>query len=822
MAAEPRRRATAAAGLAAALFAALSIMPLPTFAEGARTIEPGDLDLITPPVRNGYSQGSLYFVVIDRIANGDPANDQGGIAGGPLSHGLEPTRAAYYHGGDLAGLESKLDYIEGLGVTAICVGPPLANKPVQGDGTLDGSSAGYHGEWPVNFGQIDPHFGSNTEMVDFIVAAQAIGLKVYFDIVVNHTADIIDYSGGDLGYRDKAAFPYRDAAGTVFDDRDYIGPGTFPALAVDVSFPYLPTFGLPGQESAKSPAWLNNRTLYHNRGASTPAGEGALYGDLDGCDDLFTEHPDAVAGMVAIYQGLITAFGIDGVRILDVDHVNDEFWAAFVPAIRAHAASQGKPDFAVIGEVSAADPGTASRFMTSTAMPALADRGFAAAVRQFVGGTGGGEVLRDLFLADDLYTDANGNAHDLITLVSDDDLGRVGWGIDQARPGAPDSERYARARLAHALRIFSRGTPLLTYGDEQGFVGDGGGADAHQDMFPSQVASYNDDVLIASGSTTADDNFDATHPLYQVIADMNWIRSQFPGLRSGAHAHCASDAAPGLYAFSRIDRGERVEYVVVANNATGPAGATVPTVSPSTAFVDVYPGTSPTIVSDSGGQLGVSLAGLGFAVYRAQSPIPASPGAPGITISVTTAGTSADDRLEVLADLDRTMFAEVTFAVSVGGGPFTVIGADDAAPYRVYYDANVHPAGTSLSFKAIVDDRNGHADGASVTFVTGATSAADQASGPARVVLHPAVPNPFNPETVLSFSLPVPGHARLRVFDVRGHLVRTLLDEPSRAGRHSVVWNGRDDQARPLASGVYFYRIETGTFAATERMVLLK
>ncbi|MBK7671268.1 MAG: alpha-amylase [bacterium] len=817
MAAELQSRAAAVA-----LFAALSLLPLPALAEGARTIEPGDLGLITPPVRNGYSQGSIYHVMVDRFANGDPSNDQGGIAGGPLSHGFEPTRAAYHHGGDLLGLTSKLDYIDGLGVTAICVSPPLTHQAVQGNGTLGGSSAGYHGGWPVNFGQIDPHFGSNSEMVAFIDAAHASGLKVYFDVVVNHTADIIDYAGGGLGYRDKASFPYRNAAGTVFDDRDYIGLGTFPALAVDVSFPYQPTFGLPGDATAKSPAWLNNRTLYHNRGASTLAGESARYGDLAGCDDLFTEHPDVVAGLITVCQGLITTFGIDGVRLLDADRVNDEFWTAFVPAVRAHAASLGKADFAVIGAVSAADPGAASRFVTSVAMPALVDRGFETAVRQFAGGAGGGDVLRDLFLADDLYTDANGNAHDLITLISDDDLGRVGWSIDQARPGAPDSERYARARLAHALRIFSRGVPLLTYGDEQGFVGDGGGADAHQDMFPSQVASYNNDVLIASGSTTADDNFDATHPLYSDIGDMNQIRSLYPGLRSGAHTHRASGAAAGLYAFSRIDRGERVEYVVVANNATGPAGATVPTVSPSTTFANVYPGASPTIVSDGAGQLSVTLAGLGFAVYRAQSAIPASPAAPGITISASTAGAPADGRLAVRAELSRTMFAEVTFAVSVGGGPFTVIGTDDAAPYRVYYDASVHPTGTSLRFKAIVDDRNGHADGASVTVLTGTTSAVDQAPSPARVVLHLAVPNPFNPETTLSFSLPVPGHARLRIFDVRGHLVRNLLDEPREAGRHSVVWDGRDDQARPLTSGVYFGRIEAGAFAATERMVLLK
>lgn len=61
---------------------------------------------------------------------------------------------------------------------------------------------------------------------------------------------------------------------------------------------------------------------------------------------------------------------------------------------------------------------------------------------------------------------------------------------------------------------FARGVPVTYYGDEQGFTGDGGDKDARQDMFPSQVPSYNDDDLIGTDKTTADDNFDPSHPLY--------------------------------------------------------------------------------------------------------------------------------------------------------------------------------------------------------------------------------------------------------------------------------------------------------------------
>ena len=93
----------------------------------------------------------------------------------------------------------------------------------------------------------------------------------------------------------KAAAPYKDASGTVFDDRDYAGKDTFPALDPTVSFPHPPVIPA-GEETVKSPAWLNDVTLYHNRGDSTFSGENSLYGDFSGLDDLFTENSRSCAG----------------------------------------------------------------------------------------------------------------------------------------------------------------------------------------------------------------------------------------------------------------------------------------------------------------------------------------------------------------------------------------------------------------------------------------------------------------------------------------------------------------------------------------------
>jgi beta-glucanase (GH16 family) len=96
------------------------------------------------------------------------------------------------------------------------------------------------------------------------------------------------------------------------------------------------------------------------------------------------------------------------------------------------------------------------------------------------------------------------------------------------------------------------------------------------------------------------------------------------------------------------------------------------------------------------------------------------------------------------------------------------------------------------------------------------------AGGPA-VQLHPNYPNPFNPSTTLAFELAEPRTVNLGIYDVSGRLVRQLLvAESSRAGRHEVVWNGRDDAGRVAPTGAYFYRLQAGDFNESRRMVLIK
>ena len=83
-------------------------------------------------------------------------------------------------------------------------------------------------------------------------------------------------------------------------------------------------------------------------------------------------------------------------------------------------------------------------------------------------------------------------------------------------------------------------------------------------------------------------------------------------------------------------------------------------------------------------------------------------------------------------------------------------------------------------------------------------------------------PNPFNPETTISFSLANESHVKLEIFNIRGALVKTLLNESINEGVHTRVWNGLDTHGNTVASGIYFYRLSTDSFQSARRMILIK
>jgi len=108
-----------------------------------------------------------------------------------------------------------------------------------------------------------------------------------------------------------------------------------------------------------------------------------------------------------------------------------------------------------------------------------------------------------------------------------------------------------------------------------------------------------------------------------------------------------------------------------------------------------------------------------------------------------------------------------------------------------------------------------------ITIVQGVQTSIDS-SLPLVFTLHPPVPNPFNSSTTIEFVVPFAEHVSLNVYDLAGHVVHTLVDGDQPAGKHAVVWDGCNASGRPVASGIYVYRLAAGTFSETRRMVLVK
>ncbi|MFG3138265.1 pullulanase-type alpha-1,6-glucosidase [Streptomyces sp. NPDC048211] len=706
-------RSTLRRGAVAALCTALlPLVPAASASAAPRPPSPpSDAQLAAQPARQDLTREQFYFVMPDRFANGDTGNDRGGLTGSRLETGYDPTDKGFYQGGDLKGMTSRLDYIKGLGTTAIWLAPIFKNRPVQGAGK--DASAGYHGYWITDFTQVDPHFGTNADLTKLIEQAHRKGMKVFFDVITNHTADTVDYAEKTYGYKPKGAYPYLDRNGRPFDDAAGM------AKTDADSFPYKPV-----TTGGKTPSWLNDPTMYHNRGDSTYAGESTTYGDFSGLDDLWTERPEVVSGMEKIYEKWVRDFDIDGFRIDTVKHVDLDFWTQWATALDAYAARHGRKDFFMFGEVYSADTAITSPYVTRGRLDATLDFPFQEAARQYASQGAPASKLAAVFGDDYRYTTDKANAYEQVTFLGNHDMGRIGTFLKQDNPKADDAELVKRAELANELMFLSRGNPVVYYGDEQGFTGAGGDKDARQTMFASKTADYLDDDELGTDRTHASDAYDTSHPLYRSIAALSELTAKNPALRDGVQTERYAEGS--VYAFSRTDPERGNEYVVATNNGTAAKTVELSTESAGMDFRTLYGG-SGTVRSGADKKITVTVPALSSIVLRAAKTLTTHAAEPSVTLKAPAAG--ATGTVELTADVDGGSLNRVVFAAQTGNGRWTTLGTADHAPYKVTQTiADATAAGTPLRYKAVVVDRTGR------TASTVAASTAGQAPAPAKPV----------------------------------------------------------------------------------------
>jgi glycosidase len=234
----------------------------------------------------------------------------------------------------------------------------------------------------------------------------------------------------------------------------------------------------------------------------------------------------------------------------------------------------------------------------------------------------GTTVLARLYQDDGLYEGGAAAALRLPTFTGNHDFGRLAWIIEDAKPGIKREELAQRVMLGNAMLFLLRGVPVVYYGDEQGFIGHGIDQASRQDMFPSQVASYNDQKLLGTNDTTAVPNFNIRHRFYEQIAGLAKLRQQLPGLRNGRQLVRAQVREPGLFAVSRFGVDGR-EILIAFNTSTAPLVAQVEVASTTLSF-ETRLGECAARVS-APGSVQVKLPPLGYALCLGNTPAKPAP-----------------------------------------------------------------------------------------------------------------------------------------------------------------------------------------------------
>ena len=140
-----------------------------------------------------------------------------------------------------------------------------------------------------------------------------------------------------------------------------------------------------------------------------------------------------------------------------------------------------------------------------------------------------------------------------------------------------------------------------------------------------------------------------------------------------------------------------------------------------------------------------------------------------------------------------------------------VVGVDGLHPLTVEFEATqTTHASLRKMIEAVAGDFSPHAVAVSVKVI------------PQTFALSGNYPNPFNPETTISYDLPRESAVSLKIYNAQGQTIRTLVQQSQTVGTYRVAWDGRDERGRAVGSGLYFYRLQAGDFRATQRMMLLK
>jgi glycosidase len=559
----------------------------------------------------------IYQLMTDRFANGDLGND----------YNVDLASPGKYHGGDFAGIEAKIPYLQALGVTTLWISPVVKNVEE------DAGFASYHGYWTQDFGAVNPHFGDMASLRHMVDAAHAAGLKVILDIVTNHVGQLFYYDINGNGEPDERVYTVGDdycdsactgtacpAAGTCTPQGGYCTDSAqccgghclvWQATHVSEWDPDWDPRGIMGRTATGEygpapihflwmpeinrvppmPVEFQNPDWYHRHGRVVdPSGwsdpDQVERGDFPGgLKDLFTEKQEVRDALFNAYAKWIDNADFDGFRIDTVKHVEHGFWQDFCPRMRDHAKALGKTSFFMFGEVFDGDDQKIGSYSFNDELDTL----FNFAQKFTIDG-----VFKSGAPTRNLEDNLKARRRDF----SDEPSKGIGLNAQQSIVNFLDNHDTPRflydgsqqaLHSALAYVFFEEGIPDVFYGTEQGLHGGNDPA--------------NREDLSKSGYPT-------DTPTFKWIANLAKLRQTYHALRRGEMSfvwvtdHTGDEEDAGMVAFERADDSQTVLVVINVSDThvsvTSDGSTDLKTsIAPGTNLVDVM-GTKTFTVSSDG------------------------------------------------------------------------------------------------------------------------------------------------------------------------------------------------------------------------------
>ena len=557
----------------------------------------------------------VYFVMTDRFDDGNPGNNDQGVGE------YRPQDGRFYSGGDFAGLMRRLDYIQGLGATALWITPPVLNQWRDGQGT------GYHGYWASHLKEVDPHLGTLNDYRCLAQALHARGMHLIQDVVPNHMGNFFGYAEG-AWRRDDPAAGWQPHAGSA--------PHTRPLQApFDQNDPRDPI-----QRAAGVYHWTPAIRNYADL-------EQELNWQMSGLDDLNTENPAVRRALRDSYGFWLREVGVDALRVDTAFYMPPTFFEDWLhssdpqaPGLLRVAQQMGRHDLLVFGEAFGIDkPGETRQmrrihaYQTPGRMNGMLNFPLYGSLQAvFAQGRAPAELAQRMEAQTAVF---GTRQHRMPTFLDNHD-------VDRFLAGGSE-EALQQALLA----LFTLpGIPTVYYGTEQGFT------EPRAAMFAQGYGSG------------GRDRFDPQHRLYRLIADLSRLRREEPALSRGTPSMLrASAAGPGVLAWRTTQGGQSL--LVVFNTSDAPQWVDRLRVASGVAALRprfALHGQPSALQTDARGQVDVLLPPRSGQVWRVEAPSKPTAAASGTATPKATMATprmAGDGRLALQGQVPPGHEAEV-------------------------------------------------------------------------------------------------------------------------------------------------------------------